>query len=93
MTIALQALALVQEKRGAGPSSLLHTTLEGPTEYANARWMSWISTWRQMDHVSWSLGPFSRITSWSTNVTHCSDRILRVSKYDSWMFEKLRKEI
>ena len=23
---------------GAGPSSL-HTTLEGPTEYANARWM------------------------------------------------------
>ena len=26
------------EKGGAGPSSL-HTTLEGPTEYANARWM------------------------------------------------------
>ena len=25
-------------KGGAGPSSL-HTTLEGPTEYVNARWM------------------------------------------------------
>ena len=25
-------------KFGAGPSSL-HTTLEGPTEYVNARWM------------------------------------------------------
>ena len=24
---------------GAGPSSLLRTTLEGPTEYVNARWM------------------------------------------------------
>ena len=26
-------------KGGAGPSSLLHTTLEGPPEYVNARWM------------------------------------------------------
>ena len=26
-------------KGGAGPSSPLHTTLEGPTEYMNARWM------------------------------------------------------
>ena len=31
------ALSLV-EKGGAGPSSL-HTTLEGPTENVNARWM------------------------------------------------------
>jgi hypothetical protein len=30
---------LVGGKGGAGPSSLLHTTLEGPTEYVNARWM------------------------------------------------------
>ena len=30
---------LVGGKGGAGPSSL-HTTLEGPTEYMNARWMS-----------------------------------------------------
>ena len=35
---SLQALSLV-EKGGAGPSSLLHTTLEGATEYVNARWM------------------------------------------------------
>jgi hypothetical protein len=45
-----------------GPSSL-HTTLEGPTEYVNARWMeksTWILTWQQTDHVSWSLGLFSK---------------------------------
>ena len=24
---------------GAGPSPLLHTSLEGPTKYVNARWM------------------------------------------------------
>ena len=29
---------LIGGKGGASPS-LLHTTLEGPTEYANARWM------------------------------------------------------
>jgi hypothetical protein len=29
---------LIDGKGGAGPSSL-HTTLEGPTEYVNARWM------------------------------------------------------
>ena len=32
MTIALQACSLV-EKAESGPSSLLHTMLEGPTEY------------------------------------------------------------
>jgi hypothetical protein len=30
---------LIGGKGGAGPSSLLDTTLEGPTEYVNARWM------------------------------------------------------
>jgi hypothetical protein len=29
---------LIGAKGGAGPNSL-HTTLEGPTEYVNARWM------------------------------------------------------
>ena len=29
---------LIGGKGGAGPSSL-HTTLEGPREYVNARWM------------------------------------------------------
>ena len=37
MTITLQALSLVEKGR-VGPS-LLHTMLEGPTEYVNARWM------------------------------------------------------
>ena len=32
------ASTLIGGKGGAGPSSL-HTTLEGPTEYVNARWM------------------------------------------------------
>ena len=30
---------LIGGKGGAGPSSLLHTKLEGPKEYVNARWM------------------------------------------------------
>jgi hypothetical protein len=30
---------LIGGKGRANPSSLLHTTLEGPTEYVNARWM------------------------------------------------------
>ena len=32
------SITLIGRKGGAGPSSL-HTTLEGPTEYVNARWM------------------------------------------------------
>ena len=51
----------------AGPRSF-HTMLEGPTEYVNARWMwslhAWMPTWHRMDHVSWSLGLFSKTTSW-----------------------------
>jgi hypothetical protein len=30
---------LIGGKGGAGPNSLLHITLEGPTEYVNAWWM------------------------------------------------------
>ena len=30
---------LIGGEGGAGPSSLLHATLEGPTEFVNARWM------------------------------------------------------
>jgi hypothetical protein len=37
VTITLQALSLIKT-RGASPS-LLHTMLEGPMEYVNARWM------------------------------------------------------
>ena len=51
---------LVGGKGVAGPSSL-PTMLEGLSEYVNARWMyesTWIHTWHQMDHVSWSLGLF-----------------------------------
>ena len=57
---------LIGGKGGAGPSSL-HTTLEGPMEYVNARWMlksTWIPTWHQMDYVSWSLGLYLKTTSW-----------------------------
>ena len=38
--------------------------LEGPTEYITECKMdvksTWIPTWHQMDHVSWSLGLFSK---------------------------------
>jgi hypothetical protein len=54
---------LIGGKGGAGPSSLLHTTLEGPTEYVFECKMdvksTWIPTWHPMDHVPWSLGLFS----------------------------------
>ena len=42
---------LIGGKGGAFPSSL-HTTLEGPTEYVNARTSTWVLTWYRMDHVS-----------------------------------------
>jgi hypothetical protein len=54
------------EKGGAGPS-LLHPTLEGLMEYVDAKMHVkpiWILTWYYMDHVSWSLGLFSKTTSW-----------------------------
>jgi hypothetical protein len=56
---------LIGGNGGAGPS-LLHTTLERPTEFVNARWMvksTWIPTWDSMDLVRWSFGLFSTITS------------------------------
>jgi hypothetical protein len=28
---------------------------------------TWISTWHRMDHVSWSLGLYSKTTSWTQN--------------------------
>ena len=37
VTIALQALSLVEKGRAGGPHSLLHTTLEGPTEDVNGK--------------------------------------------------------
>ena len=58
---------LIGGKGGAGPS-LLHASLEGPTEYMCECKMdvksTWIPTWCRMDHVSWPLGVFSKITSW-----------------------------
>jgi hypothetical protein len=56
---------LIGGNGGDGPSSL-HTTLEGPKEYVNSKMdvkSTWISTWHQMDHVSWSFGLFSKTTS------------------------------
>ncbi len=53
---------LIGGKGGAGPS-LLHTTLEGPMEYVNARWMSSLHGFLhgiEMDHVPWSLELLSK---------------------------------
>ena len=55
---------LIGGKGGAGPSSLLHTMLERPTEYISECSMDVKFTWHWMDHVSWSLGLFSKTTSW-----------------------------
>jgi len=59
---------LIGGKDGAGPSSLLHATLEGPTEYVSECKVdvtsTWIPTWHQMDRVSWSLGLFSKTKFW-----------------------------
>ena len=55
---------LIGGKGGAGPSSLLHTTLDGPTEWVCGCEMgvnpTWILTWHRMDHASWSFGLFSK---------------------------------
>jgi hypothetical protein len=52
------SITLIGGKGRAGPSSLLHTTLEGPMEYISECKMdvksTWIPTWHRMDHVSWS---------------------------------------
>jgi hypothetical protein len=54
---------LIGGKGGAGPS-LLHTALEGPTEYISECKMdvksTWIPTWHPMDLVSWSLDYFQK---------------------------------
>ena len=45
---------LIGGEGGAIPS-LLHTTLEGPTEYVNSKMdvkSTWIPTWHRMDHFS-----------------------------------------
>ena len=58
---------LVGGKGGAGPSSR-HTMLKGLMEYICECKMdvesTWIPTWHQMDHVSWSLGLFWKTISW-----------------------------
>ena len=62
MAITLQELSLV-EKVELIQVHFTHTTLEGPTEYVNARWMLnsiSIPTWHQSNHVSWSLGLFKK---------------------------------
>ena len=62
MTLTLHALSLVEIKGGAG-TSLLHTTLEGPTEYVNGKMdakFTWIPTWHHMDHVAWHLDYFQK---------------------------------
>ena len=54
---------LIGGKGGAG-SGLLHTMLEGPTEWVCECTMvvksTWIPMWHRMEHVSWSLGLFSK---------------------------------
>jgi hypothetical protein len=74
MTITFQALSLVE--KAPRPSSL-HTTLEGPTEYVCECKMdaksTCITTWHPIDHVSWSPGLFSKITSWSGPNTNLGD--------------------
>ena len=57
---------LIGGNGGAGPS-LLHTTFERPTEYVNAKmmdkkFMHGFLHGIKMDHVSWSLGVFSKTT-------------------------------
>ena len=55
-------------KRRSRSKFAIHATFEGPTEDACECKMDvkfrWIPTWHRLDHVSWSLGLFSKITSW-----------------------------
>jgi hypothetical protein len=63
VSITLQALSLAEK---VDPVQV-RFTLEGPTEYVNSKMdvkSTWIPTWHQMDHVSWSLGLSSKPASW-----------------------------
>jgi hypothetical protein len=40
VTVTLQALSLVEKAEPIQVRIKVHTTLEGPTEYVNARWIS-----------------------------------------------------
>ena len=78
MTIALQALSLV-EQRGAGPSSLLHTTLEGGTDGVSECNMDVKSTY--MDSYVASNGSCFVVT-WTVLKNHLLQR-RRYSSFNS----------
>ena len=78
VTIALQALSLV-EQRGAGPSSLLHTTLEGGTDGVSECNMDVKSTY--MDSYMASNGSCFVVT-WTVLKNHLLQR-RRYSSFNS----------
>ena len=58
---------LIGGNGGAGPSSLLHTYAWGTDGVCVCKMeakSTWIPTWHRKDHVSWSLGLFSKTTCW-----------------------------
>ena len=76
VTITLQALSLVEKVELVQ----VHFTLslrDQRSVYACECKMdvksTWVFTWHQMDHVPWSFGVFSKITSWSRSNSKLRD--------------------
>jgi hypothetical protein len=64
VTIALQALSLVEKAGQYKFASHYAWGTNGVSECKMNVKSTWIPTWHQMDHVPWSLGLFSKTTSW-----------------------------
>ena len=65
VTITLQALSLVEKAElGQVPFTLRLRDQQSMWMQDGCKVSTWIPTWHRMDHVSWSLGLFSKSTSW-----------------------------
>ena len=84
MTIALQAFSLLEKVETTqghfkGPMECVETAqghFKGPMECVNERLdvkSTWIPTWHQMDHDSWSL--------WTLFKTHLLEVVLRATTH------------
>ena len=73
---------LIGGKGRDGPSSLLHTTLERPTEYVDARWIGY------MDSYMVSNGSYFMVT-WTILKTHLLEVGLTLNRWESVVLRTL----
>ena len=64
VTISLEALSLVEMVELGQGFFTLHLRDQQSEWLQDGCMSTWIPTWHQMDHVSWSFGLYSKTTSW-----------------------------